>query len=229
MKKYLIPILLGVTILSTSIAAVALSNPVGAFGNNDLRNENFNGGYRGGMMGGFNNTQGTRGGMMGGYGYQMTISTDLTGSAYDEASLKAALDVVLSDEFKARAEYEAIVEAFGNESPYVQLINAETNHVNALTRIYTAFGFAVPADNGDDFAVLPSSLESSYQIGIDAETANIALYEGYLKTDLPSSVERIFENLQRASENHLAIFTAYKTGDTTSFVNGCPMFDNDND
>jgi hypothetical protein len=222
MKKYLIPILLGITILSTSVAIVALSGPIGTVNNTGLRNEYTNTSYRGGMMGGSVYTQGTRGGMMGGYAYQTTISTDLTGSDYDEASLKAALDVVLLDEYKARAEYEAIVEKFGAVSPYVQLINAETNHINTLTRIYTAFGFAVPADNGDDFAVLPASLETSYQIGINAETANIALYEGYLNTDLPSSIQRVFENLQRASVNHLAAFTAYQNGETTGFINGCP-------
>ncbi len=222
MKKYLIPILLGITILSTSVAIVALSGPIATVNNTGLRNEYTNTSYRGGMMGGTINTQGTRGGMMGGYAYQTTISTDLTGSDYDEASLKAALDVVLLDEYKARAEYEAIVEKFGAVSPYVQLINAETNHINTLTRIYTAFGFAVAADNGDAFAVLPASLETSYQIGINAETANIALYEGYLNTDLPSSIQRVFENLQRASVNHLAAFTAYQNGETTGFINGCP-------
>jgi hypothetical protein len=224
MKKYLIPILLGITILSSSVAIVALGGPTGTVNNTGPRNEYTNTSYRGGMMGGTVYTQGTRGGMMGGNGYQTTISTDLTGSDYDEASLKAALDVVLLDEYKARAEYEAIVEQFGTFSPYVQLINAETNHINTLTRIYTAFGFAVPADNGDDFAVLPASLETSYQIGINAETANIALYEGYLNTDLPSSIQRVFENLQRASVNHLAAFTAYQNGEPTRLTNGCPAF-----
>lgn len=227
MKKYLIPVLLGVTILSTSAVILAYDGSAPRLTNTNPIYENVTGNYRTGMMGRFNNTQGTRGGMMGGYGYQTTISTDLTGSDYNEASLKAALDIVLADEYKARAEYEAIVKAFGSENPYVQLINAETNHISALTRVYTAFGFAVPADNGDDFTVLPSSLDASYQVGIDAETANIALYETYLNTDLPTSVERIFENLQRASENHLAVFTAYQSGDTTGFINGCPMFDND--
>ena len=232
MKKYLLPLLLGITILSTSVAIVALgsTNPAGdyAYNTNDDR---YNG-SRGGMMGGYStqNFNGNRGGMMGGagYGYE-TISTDLTGSDYDETSLKAALDVVLADEYKARAEYELIVDQFGAISPYVQLIRAETNHINALSRVYDAFDWDIPSDNGDDFAVLPASLEASYQIGIDAETANIALYEAYLESNLPDSIERIFTNLQRASQNHLAAFAAYANGDQntlTSGFGGCRNFAN---
>jgi len=170
------------------------------------------------MMGG---STGGRGGMMGGYSQNDTISTDLTGSDYDETSLKATLDILLMDEFKARAEYEAIVDEFGLVSPYTQLIQAETKHIQSLERIYDAFGFAIPADTGKDDVVLPTSLDASYQIGITAETNNIALYETYLLTDLPVSIERVFANLQRASENHLATFTAYQSGDTSNLVNGC--------
>jgi len=227
MKKYLIPILLVITILSTSVAIVALGstgiaeNNTALYGNrvNDTRTR------VGGMMGQSNWTNTTRQGaygMMGQTGtYTTTISTDLTGSDYTQASLKAALDVVLTDEYNARAEYQAIVTKFGAVSPYVQLINAETRHIAALSRIYTAFGFALPADNAAAQAVIPSSLEAGYQIGIDAEKANIALYETYLKTDLPDSIERIFTNLQNASENHLAIFTAAKNGDPISTTQGC--------
>jgi hypothetical protein len=221
MKKYLIPILFAGGLLALTLVIFALDRPVAegyrVNGTNDqtLVNRQNEVSGRGGMMGGSNNQQ-------------QTISTDLSGSDYDAAELKAVLDVLLLDEYKARAEYEAIVEKFGDESPYVNLIKAETRHIESLTRIYDAFDFVVPADNGDDFAVLPASLEASYQIGIDAEKANIALYETYLDTDLPDSVERIFQNLQNASENHLAIFTAYQNGDEilpnqngTSL--GCPM------
>ncbi len=228
MKKYLIPILFAGGLLALTLVIFALDRPVIAGyrvnGTNDqslLGNQNqVNGrGGRGGMMGGYNNQQ-------------VTISTDLSGSDYDAAELKAALDVLLMDEYKARAEYEAIVEKFGDENPYVNLITAETRHIEALTRIYDAFDFTVLADTGKDYVALPTSLETSYQIGIDAEKANIALYETYLDTDLPDSVERIFQNLQNASENHLAIFTAYQNGDEilpyqngTQNTNGynCPM------
>lgn len=217
MKKYLIPALLGTGILALTITIVALDHPLNP---NTRYNNNQNDVYTQGsgmMQGSF----GGRGGMMGGYSQNGTISTDLTGSDYDETSLKATLDILLMDEFKARAEYEAIVDEFGLVSPYTQLIQAETKHIQSLERIYDAFGFAIPADTGKDYVVLPTSLDASYQIGITAETNNIALYKTYLLTDLPASIERVFANLQRASENHLATFTAYQSGDTSNLVNGC--------
>jgi rubrerythrin len=143
-----------------------------------------------------------------------TIDTDLSGSDYDEAGLEEILKVTLADEYKARAEYVALTETFGEVSPFVQLIRAETNHINALTRVFDAFGFEVPEDNGDEFAVVPASLEEAYAIGIEAETYNISLYEDYLKTDLPDDVERIFTNLMNASEKHLDTFEAYANGET---------------
>ena len=229
MKKYLIPVLLGVTILGTSVTMGVLGTSALSGNRTGTIDENRNYSYRGGMMGSYDGTNGYgyRGGMMGGT-YNTAISTDLSGSAYDQTTLKAALDVVLADEYKARAQYQAIVAQFGAVNPYVQLIQAETNHINALTRVYQAFGFTVPADNGSSFASVPATLQASYQIGIDAETANIALYQTDLNTDLPTSIARIFANLQNASKNHLAVFTAYQSGDTTGWANGCPMLDNDN-
>lgn len=226
MKKYLIPILLGVTILSTSVAIVALGSPASIVSNSAL-NENVNNARfaNGAMMDQSNWTNTSRQGNVGMMGQgrtgNTTISTDLSGSDYSTLTLKAALDVVLLDEYKARAEYQAIVNQFGSVSPYVQLINAETRHIAALSRLYEAFGFTLPVDTGAASVVLPSSLEAGYQIGIDAETANIALYASYLKTDLPDSIERIFTNLQNASENHLAIFTAAKNGEPITSSQGC--------
>lgn len=153
-----------------------------------------------------------------------TIDTDLSGSDYTEAQLEEILKVTLADEYKARAEYVALTETFGEVSPFVQLINAETHHIDALTRVFDAFGFEVPEDNGEDLAVVPASLEEAYAIGIEAETYNISLYENYLKTDLPEDVERIFTNLKNASERHLDTFEAYANGETPVNCMGTSQF-----
>ena len=39
-----------------------------------------------------------------------------------------------------------------------------------------------------------------------AEIDSIAMYESFLKTDLPEDVRDLFERLQQASENHLRAF-----------------------
>ncbi|MGB7595119.1 MAG: DUF2202 domain-containing protein [Erysipelotrichaceae bacterium] len=130
----------------------------------------------------------------------------------DVTDLKAALTVLIEDEYKARAEYVALVEKFGEVTPFVNLIKAETSHINALANQFALYGLTVPADNGSKFAVVPATLAEAYAIGIQAETSNIALYENYLKQDFPANIEKVFTNLMNASVNHLATFTAYKDG-----------------
>lgn len=131
-------------------------------------------------------------------------------------NLESALTVLIQDEYKARAEYVALVEKFGEVSPFVNLIQAETQHIEALANQFDIYGFDVPADNGSEFAVVPNTLEEAYAIGVQAELANIALYEDFLKQDLPSNVERVFTNLMNASENHLSTFQSYLDGTVTS-------------
>ena len=140
-----------------------------------------------------------------------TYATSLEGTDVDEIELKAMLDVLYRDELNAKAEYEALVDAFGDQAPYTQLIVAETRHADSLLRLYDLYDLDVPTPTLKT-PVIPANLLDSYTIGINAEMANIALYETYLSLDLPEIVERVFENLQRASENHLRILTAYAEG-----------------
>ncbi len=146
-------------------------------------------------------------------GQSFDTNTDLSATDYDLAQLETILQVTLADEYKARAEYVALVDVYGEVSPLVELIQAETKHVDALTRLFEMYGLDVPADNGAEFAVVPASLEEAYQIGIEAEVYNISLYENYLTTDLPTNVETVFTHLMSASENHLATFEAYAAGE----------------
>ncbi|NTW90868.1 MAG: DUF2202 domain-containing protein [Erysipelotrichaceae bacterium] len=144
---------------------------------------------------------------------QNTIQVEAVSAEVLE-DLETMFTVLINDEYKARAEYQAIVDEFGAQAPFTNLIKAETMHINALTRLFNAYGLDVPSDEGSKSAVVPDTLEEVYAIGVDAEVDNIALYEKYLDQDLPTSVERVFTNLQKASENHLATFEAYEDGKT---------------
>lgn len=59
--------------------------------------------------------------------------------------------------------------------------------------------------------VVPADMKAAAQAGVDAEIANIAMYKAFLaRPELAraeySSVKTLFENLMRASENHLRAF-----------------------
>lgn len=123
-----------------------------------------------------------------------------------DAELQKMFTVLINDEYKAQAEYEALIQEFGVVMPFARIVRAEARHIDALETLFDVYGFEVPVDNGAKFAVVPETLEAAYAIGVKAEIANIALYEDYLKADLPEDVERVFTNLMKASENHLRAF-----------------------
>ncbi len=123
-----------------------------------------------------------------------------------DVELKEMFTVLINDEYKAQAEYEALIAEFGVVNPFARIVKAEARHIDALETLFEVYGFDVPADKGDAYAVVPNTLEEAYAIGVKAEIANIDLYEDYLKLDLPEDVERVFTNLMRASENHLRAF-----------------------
>lgn len=128
--------------------------------------------------------------------------------------LEEMFTVLINDEYNTRSVYVALVDEFGAISPFTNLIRAETMHINVLARLFNAYGLDVPADNGNQFTVVPDTLEKAYAIGKQAEIDNIKLYEDYLDADLPANVKRVFTNLMNASENHLATFVAYEEGKT---------------
>lgn len=146
-------------------------------------------------------------------------------SATELKNLEKMLTVLINDEYQARAEYEAIIDEFGAQAPFTNLVKAETMHINALTRLFNAYELDVPSDNSKN-TVVPDSVEKAYAAGIVTEKESIVLYEKYLDQDLPVSVERVFTNLQNASKNHLATFEAYEDGKT--FV-GCDQLHNSRD
>lgn len=123
-----------------------------------------------------------------------------------DAELEKMFTVLINDEYKAQAEYEALIAEFGFVNPFARIVKAEARHIDALETLFDAYDFDVSEDNGDQYAVVPDSLEKAYTMGVEAEIANIDLYEDYLKLDLPEDVERIFTNLLKASENHLRAF-----------------------
>lgn len=131
-----------------------------------------------------------------------------------DAELKSMLEITLIDEYKAEAEYTALIEEFGSVRPISQIAKAEAKHIIALENLFDLYDFTLPENLGETFAVIPASLIESYAIGVEAEVYNISLYENYLQQDLPDEVERVFTNLMEASENHLDAFEKALDQDT---------------
>lgn len=117
------------------------------------------------------------------------------------------LTYAIQDEFLAQAEYKVIMDAYGAQRPFVNIMKAEGAHVRRLLPLFSAFSVPVPQDTALEHTVKPESLQAAYEAGVTAEVHNIAMYESFLKQDnLPDDVRGVFEALMRASQNHLRAF-----------------------
>jgi hypothetical protein len=139
-----------------------------------------------------------------------------------ESPLHQALCEALDDEYKARATYQAVVDAFGPVSPFAHIIPSEQQHIDALLSLLAARG--LPAITDPYYAGLsaPSSIKEACRVGVQAEIENVALYDRLIQAanDDPE-VSSLFRSLQHASaECHLPAFRRGLEGRMTDSCGG---------
>ncbi len=112
-------------------------------------------------------------------------------------------------EYAAYAVYTAVIERYGAVEPYVSIRDAEAAHIAALQRQLDLYGVDYPKTNPYLGKVeAPDDLVAFAQAGVDAEVANVAMYDRLLAAvaDYPNLVQ-VFTNLQNASQTkHLPAF-----------------------
>ncbi len=121
-------------------------------------------------------------------------------------TLEEMLNYAIDDEFAARAEYEMIMEEYGEIRPFSNIIRSEETHIALLEPLFVQYGYELPSDSSASHVLLPESLQNAFEIGIEAEIANIAMYVSFLAGELPDDVRVVFERLKAGSENHLIAF-----------------------
>jgi hypothetical protein len=121
-------------------------------------------------------------------------------------TVEQMLTYAIQDEYLARAEYELIIEEYGSIRPFTNIMAAEERHIEWVTELLDEYGYFVPKDTANLYVALPEDLKSSFETGVQAEIDNIAMYESFLRADLPADVRDLFERLKGASENHLRAF-----------------------
>ncbi len=133
-------------------------------------------------------------------------------------SVEDMLVYAMQDEVAAKAEYEVLIAEFGAVRPFSNILRAELRHIDALTPLLETYGVDIP-----DFVpstVVPSTLDEAYQIGVDAEIKNIALYQTYLASDLPEDVAAVFNRLASSSTHHLEAFQRQLDNDGSGVQRG---------
>lgn len=112
----------------------------------------------------------------------------------------------VQDEYLAHGEYLAIVDKFGSQKPYTNIISAEETHLAYLKEVYLAYGLDFPDDESTSHIVVPANLLEAAETGVQAEIDNIAMYELFLTYDLPENVLEVFSALKSGSDSHLLAF-----------------------
>jgi len=129
------------------------------------------------------------------------------GAAADkDLSVGDMLMYAVQDEYLARGEYLAIIDKFGSQKPYTNIVSAEETHLALLKEVYVSYGLDFRADESADHIVIPADLLEAAETGVQAEIDNIAMYELFLSYDLPDNVYEVFTALKSGSESHLLAF-----------------------
>lgn len=123
-------------------------------------------------------------------------------------TLKDRLTLALLDEYKSRATYAKVIEKFGPVRPFVNIHEAEGRHVEALIRLFEAYGIEVPVDHWPSHVTIPETLTEACRQAIEGEEDNMTMYDRVLAETPEPDVRRVLLHLQSASrDRHLPAFS----------------------
>ena len=134
-----------------------------------------------------------------GYGAKGALSDD-------DLTITDMLTYAVQDEYLAHGEYQSIINKFGSQRPYSNIILSEETHLSYLKEIYKSYDIEFPSDSSSSHIVVPNSLLEAAQTGVQAEIDNINMYEKFLTHELPDSVKGVFTILRDGSKKHLNAF-----------------------
>mgnify|MGYP000456293386 CR=1 FL=1 len=124
----------------------------------------------------------------------------------EDYTLEEMLVYAIQDEYLALAEYELIINEFGEQRPFSNIIKAEKHHIELLIPLFEKYDINIPSDNSTDHVILPTDIKLALETGVKAEVENIEMYDNFLKKDIPEDVSEIFNRLLNGSRNHLRAF-----------------------
>jgi rubrerythrin len=118
-----------------------------------------------------------------------------------------ALREALNDEYKSRATYRKVIEAFGPVRPFVNIVESEERHIEALLSLFEYFEAKAPEDTWPQRVKAPTTLAEACRAGVQGEIENEAMYERLLPLVTDPRARAIMQRLRQASqERHLPAF-----------------------
>lgn len=124
-----------------------------------------------------------------------------------DVQTRQALSEAINDEYQARALYQAAIAKFGGIRPFVNIVQAETQHAEELRALFAAYKVPVPADTHAGKVAAPATIQEACKIAVQAEIRNVAMYDRFLKFVKEPDIVAVFTRLRDASANrHLPAF-----------------------
>lgn len=122
------------------------------------------------------------------------------------AEIQALLEA-LDDEHHAWATYDQVITDFGELRPFVNIRDAEAQHAQALSALFTKYGLPIPASTWQGRVTRYASLQAACEAAVAAEIANGEMYERLLGATQRPDILAVLRNLQQASQQrHLPAF-----------------------
>jgi hypothetical protein len=123
-------------------------------------------------------------------------------------TIRKVLVEAINDEYKARAMYRLVIAKFGEVRPFINIVDAESRHIDALLPLFDKYGVPVPEDDWAARIETPETIRGACQVGVEAEIENGEMYDRLLKlSEGYPDIQHVLLRLQRASiENHLPAF-----------------------
>lgn len=135
----------------------------------------------------------------------------LSETSLDSKTQQAMIDSI-NDEYYARDFYNAVMEKFGLVRPFSNIVHSENNHVNLWVNIFAKYGIAVPIDNFAGNVKVPDTLQAACKMGVEAEIANVQMYDQFLNFVTEPDLKAAFTQLRQVSqERHLPAFKRCQT------------------
>ncbi len=114
----------------------------------------------------------------------------------------------LNDEYHAWAVYDEVISDFGSVRPFTNVKSSETSHISALITLFKRYSLAVPTNPWLNTTLNLATVQQACALGVDAEIANVALYDNLFATTTRSDILSVYQSLRDASQNqHLTSFT----------------------
>ena len=123
-----------------------------------------------------------------------------TNTSLDAKTQQAMVDAI-NDEYHARAFYNAVMDKFGEIRPFSNIVHAETRHAERLSQLFKQYGLPIPEDSFAGKVEAPETLEIACQMGVEAEIANVKMYDKFLDFIQESDLRDTFTQLRYVSQN----------------------------